>query len=188
MKRIKRRNFLTIGTLTGGLTLAGYLRLEAAGKRATEKRSAILVFMEGAPSHLDTFDLKPNAATEIRGEFRPVATKQAGLQICEHLPLLAECTDQYALLPGITHNVADHGLAKKYLLTGNKASRTLSHPEYGSVVSHEFPSDNDLPGYVSIDESFVGPGYLGSRYSPLTAAKPKYGGRTPCVGSRWKTV
>lgn len=71
--------------------------------------------------------------------------------------------------------MADHGLAKKYLLTGNKASQTVTLPEYGCVASHENPSDPDLPTYVSIDESFVGPGYLGSRFSPLTADKPKHG-------------
>ena len=74
---------------------------------------------------------------------------------------------------GITHNVADHGLAKKYLLTGNKASQTVSYPELGSVVNHEYPSARELPTYVAVDESFVGPGYLGSRYGPLVADKPK---------------
>jgi len=104
-----------------------------------------------------------------------VQTNVVGLQICEHLPLLAKRADKYAIIRGITHNVADHGLAKKYLLTGNKVSQTVSYPEYGSVVSHEFPSARDLPTYVSIDEAFAGPGYLGSRYSPLTAGKPKHG-------------
>ncbi len=124
---------------------------------------------------MDAGRLKPNAPIEVRGEFKPISTNVAGVQICEHLPMLAQRADEYAIIRGITHNVADHGLAKKYLLTGNKASQTVSHPEYGSVVSHEFPSAPELPTYVSIDESFVGPGYLGSRYSPLTADKPKHG-------------
>ena len=111
----------------------------------------------------------------MRGEFKPIATNASGVEICEHMPLLAQRADKFAVIRGITHNVADHGLAKKYLLTGNKSSQTVSYPEYGSVVSHEFPSDRYLPTYVSIDESFVGPGYLGSRYSALTADKPKHG-------------
>lgn len=166
---------LTVGALGTGFTLARYLRLQAAQPTAPTRRSAIFLFMEGAPSHQDTFDLKPNAPANVRGEFQPIATKFAGVQICEHLPLLAQRSDKFAVIRGITHNVADHGLAKKYLLTGNKASQTVSYPEYGSVVTHEFPSEPELPTYVSIDESFVGPGYLGSQYSPLTADKPKHG-------------
>ena len=174
-KRTTRRELLTIGALGAGLTLTQYLRLQAVTSSAEGKRSAIFIFMEGAPSHQDTFDLKPNAPVDIRGEFESVQTNVPGVQICEHLPMLARRADKYAIIRGITHNVADHGLAKKYLLTGNKASQTVTYPEYGSVVSHEFPSAGDLPTYVSIDESFVGPGYLGSRYSPLTANKPKHG-------------
>lgn len=170
-----RREFLKVGALGAGLTLSRYLRAHAAQPGSAEKRSAIFIFMEGAPSHQDTFDLKPNVPVEIRGEFKPISTSVGGVQICEHLPMLAGRADKYAIIRGITHNVADHGLAKKYLLTGNKASQTLSYPEYGSVVSHEFPSAPNLPTYVSIDESFVGPGYLGSRYSPLTADKPRHG-------------
>ena len=178
VKTYSRRQLLKVGALGAGLTLTNYLRLQdlqAADPSLRIKRSAIFIFMEGAPSHQDTFDLKPDAPVEVRGEFKPVQTNVAGVQICEHLPMLAKRADKYAIIRGITHNVADHGLAKKYLLTGNKASQSVSYPEYGSVVSHEFPSAGDLPTYVSIDESFVGPGYLGSRYSPLTADKPKHG-------------
>ncbi len=175
MRRIERRQFLRVGAIGAGLTLADYLRLRGEETPASSKRSAIFVFMEGAPSHQDTFDLKPNAPLEVRGEFAAVDTNAAGVKICEHLPQLALRADKFAVLRGITHNIADHGLAKKYLLTGNKASQTISYPEYGSVVSHQFPSRPELPTYVSIDESFVGPGHLGSRYSPLTADKPQHG-------------
>jgi hypothetical protein len=175
MQNFKRRQFLQVGALGVGITLADYLRIQAAQTNPSAKRSAIFIFMEGAPSHQDTFDLKPDAPAEVRGEFKPIATCASGVQICEHMPLLADRANKFAIIRGITHNVADHGLAKKYLLTGNKASQTVSYPEYGSVVSHEFPSVRELPSYVSIDESFVGPGYLGSRYSALTADKPKHG-------------
>ncbi len=173
--RTTRRGILKVGALGTAMTLSQALRLQAAEPSLTQKRSAILVFLEGAPSHQDTLDLKPNAPSGVRGEFRPIATNAPAVEICEHLPLLAKRADRFAIVRGITHNVADHGLAKKYLLTGNKSSQTVSYPEYGSVVSHEYPSAPDLPSYVSIDESFVGPGYLGSRYSPLTADKPKHG-------------
>lgn len=174
-QQFSRRQVLKVGAIGAGLTLTQYLRLQAAENSPTEKRSAIFIFMEGAPSHQDTFDLKPNAPVEVRGEFKPISTNAVGVQVCEHLPMLAQRADKFAVIRGITHNVADHGLAKKYLLTGNKASQTVSYPEYGSVVSHEYPSAPELPTYVSIDESFVGPGYLGSRYSPLTADKPRHG-------------
>ena len=175
INHLSRRRCLTVGVLGAGLTLSEFLRLRAAESASAAMRSAVFVFMEGAPAHQDTFDLKPNAPVDVRGEFKPIGTAAAGVQICEHLPMLAQRAKKYAVIRGITHNVADHGLAKKYLLTGNKVSQTVSYPEYGSVVSHEYPSDADLPTYVSIDESFVGPGYLGSRHSPLTAEKPKHG-------------
>lgn len=172
-----RRRMLRVGVLGAGLTLSRYLRLQAAETppNKTSKRSAIFIFMEGGPSHQDTFDLKPDGPVDTRGEFNPISTNVSGVHICEHLPLLARRADKYAIIRGISHNLADHGIGKKYLLTGNKPSQTVSYPEYGSVVSHEYPSADDLPTYVSIDEAFVGPGYLGSRYSPLTAENPRHG-------------
>lgn len=171
---ISRRHMLKVGVLGAGLSLSQYLRLQAATPE-NSKRSAIFIFMEGGPSHQDTFDLKPDAPAEYRGEFNPISTNVSGVQICEYLPMLAQRADKYAIIRGISHNLADHGIGKKYLLTGNKPSQTLKYPEYGSVVSHEYPSAADLPSYVSIDESFVGPGYLGTEYSALTAPKPKHG-------------
>jgi hypothetical protein len=170
-----RRQLMKIGALGTGFSLSQYLRLQASQIEPTSMRSAIFIFMEGGPSHQDTFDLKPEAPVEVRGEFRPMDTCVSGIQICEHLPMLAQRADKYAIIRGITHNLADHGIGKQYLLTGNKPSRSISYPEYGSVVSHEHPSSPDLPTYVSIDEAFVGPGYLGSQYSPLTAEKPRHG-------------
>ena len=170
-----RRQWLHVGALGAGFTLSQYLRLRAAAPGKPALRSAIFVFLEGGPSHQDTFDLKPHAPAAVRGEFNPIPTNVNGVQICEHLPMLAQRADKYAILRGVSHNLADHGIGKKYLLTGNKPSQTVSYPEYGSIVSRQFPSAADLPTYVSIDESFVGPGYLGSQYSPLTAEKPRHG-------------
>ena len=169
-----RRDMIRVGML-GGLSLAASLRLRAEDTERKELKSGIFIFMEGGPSHLDTFDLKPEAPSGVRGEFKPVSTSSTGVQICEHLPLMAQRAQHYAVVRGIAHNLADHGVGKKYLLTGNRPSQTLNYPEYGCVVSHEHPSEHDLPTSVSIDESFVGPGYLGSQYSPLTADKPRFG-------------
>ena len=172
---LTRRQWLSVGMLGAGLTLSQYLRLQAAAPGKPALRSAIFIFLEGGPSHQDTFDLKPDAPAAVRGEFNPIRTNVSGVQICEHLPMLAQRADKYAILRGVSHNLADHGIGKKYLLTGNKPSQTVSYPEYGSIVSRQFPSAADLPTYVSVDESFVGPGYLGSQYSPLTAEKPRHG-------------
>ena len=169
-----RREMLKVGAL-GGLSLSHYLRTRANSEELLAKRSGIFIFLEGGPSHQDTFDLKPNAPAEYRGEFKPISTSVPGIHICEHLPGLAKRMKDYAIIRGLSHTLADHGIGKKYLLTGNRPSQTLSYPEYGAVVSKVHPSKFDLPSYVSIDESFVGPGYLGNEFSALTANKPTYG-------------
>ena len=169
-----RRQMLKVGAL-GGLTLSQYMRLQASTKEPSQKRSGIFIFLEGGPSHQDTFDLKPDAPAEYRGEFKPISTSVPGIQICEHLPELAKRMKDYAIIRGLSHTLADHGIGKKYMLTGNRPSQTLSYPEYGAVVSKVHPSARDLPSYVSIDESFVGPGYLGNEFSALTANKPTFG-------------
>ena len=169
-----RREMLKVGAI-GGLTLSQYLRAQAASGKKNLRRSAIFIFLEGGPSHQDTFDLKPDAPARYRGEFKPIPTAVPGIHICEHLPELAKRMKDYAIIRSLTHTIADHGLGKKYLLTGNRPSQTLSYPEYGSVVSKMHPSARDLPTYVSIDESFVGPGYLGNEFSALTAGKPTFG-------------
>ena len=169
-----RREMLKVGAL-GGLSLSQYFRARANSGERLAKRSGIFIFLEGGPSHQDTFDLKPNAPAEYRGEFKPISTAVPGIQICELLPRLAKRMKDFAIIRGLSHTLADHGIGKKYLLTGNRPSQTLSYPEYGAVVSKIHPSAFDLPSYVSIDESFVGPGYLGNEFSALTANKPTYG-------------
>ena len=169
-----RREILKVGAL-GGLSLSQYLRARANSGERLAKRSGIFIFLEGGPSHQDTFDLKPDAPSEYRGEFKPISTSVPGIQICEHLPELAKRMKDFAIIRGLSHTLADHGIGKKYMLTGNRPSQTLSYPEYGAVVSKVHPSARDLPSYVSIDESFVGPGYLGNEFSGLTANKPTFG-------------
>src|SRR5229473_682155 len=89
---IARRAFLRVGALAGvGLTLANYLALAEAGAVAPAKgKAAIFIRLGGGPSHMDTFDLKPDAPSEYRGEFKPISTNAHGVQICEHLPRLAQ--------------------------------------------------------------------------------------------------
>ncbi len=172
---LSRRHMLKVGMLGTGFSLSSCLRLEAANGRNTE-RSAILVFLGGGPAHQDTFDLKPAAPAEYRGEFSPIATSTGGVDICEHLPQLAKRSGKYAVIRGITHNLAAHGLGTRYLMTGNRPTPVVKYPMYGSVVSREFPAAEDLPSFVSIDRPVEGPGYLGAEYGPLSTGEiPRYG-------------
>src|SRR4051794_31204511 len=101
---IRRRDFLQVGVLgAAGLGLADYLRLAEAGAiRGGQATSAIFINLGGAPSHIDSFDLKPGAPEEYRGEFQPIPTNVPGIVICEHLPRLARCADKIALLRGVS--------------------------------------------------------------------------------------
>ena len=171
-----RRLMLKAGVLGAGFSLSNYLRLQAANGKQDDGHSAILVFLGGGPSHQDTIDLKPSAPSEYRGQFRPIPTSADGVQICEHLPLLADRADKYAVIRGVTHNLAAHSLGTRYVMTGNRPTPVLNYPMFGSVVSREFPSANDLPSFVSIDRPVEGPGYLGPEYGPLsTGEKPRFG-------------
>ena len=173
---ISRRQVLKVGALGAGLSLSNFLRVNAAEGKADSGRSAILVFLGGGPSHQDTFDMKPNAPAEYRGQFSPINTSVPGIQICEHMPKLARRTDKFTIIRGITHSLADHGLGTRYLMTGNLPTPVVNYPMYGSVVSREFPSPEDLPSFVSIDRPVEGPGYLGAEYGPMsTGEKPRHG-------------
>src|SRR6266851_2402129 len=140
-----RRTFLKIGGLgLGGFGLPQLLRAEAGrkgGHKATAK-NVILLFQFGGPSHLDTFDPKPNAPREIRGEFAAISTKVPGIQVSEHLPRLARVADKYALIRSVHHNRSNHNSGAYFSLTGreplvdivtaNASATDFPHP--GSVV------------------------------------------------------
>lgn len=171
-----RRKFLQVGSIGASLTLTNYLRLASAQGQPDDDRSAVLVFLGGGPAHQDTFDMKPEAPVEYRGQFQPIRTSVSGVEICEHLPKLARRADRYAVVRGISHSLADHGLGTRYLMTGNLPTPVVDYPMYGSVVSREFPAASDLPSFVSIERPVEGPGYLGAEFGPLsTGEKPRYG-------------
>ena len=174
--KASRRQVLKVGALGPGLSLSQFLRHCAAEQRVDSGRSAILVFLGGGPSHMDTFDMKPQAPAEYRGQFSPMRTNVPGVEICEHLPRLAKLADKYTLVRGISHSLADHGLGTRYVMTGNLPTPVVNYPLFGSIVSYEMPARDDLPSFVSIDRPVEGPGYLGAEYGPLsTGEKPRYG-------------
>src|SRR5207253_31842 len=98
---INRRGFLKIGALGAGLTLADMLRLQAAGDTTKKNKAAIMIYLPGGPSHMDMYDLKPDAPKEFRGEFNPIDTNVPGVQICEHFPMQAKMWDRFAAVRSV---------------------------------------------------------------------------------------
>jgi Protein of unknown function (DUF1501) len=174
-----RRDFLRAGAVAGaGLTMSSYLQMSHAGKirNNATAQSAIFINLNGGPSHMDTFDLKPDAPSEYRGEFNPIQTNVPGIEVSEHLPKLAACTDKYCLLRGVSHSVAAHALGTEYVNTGNRPLPSLEYPGYGAVISKELSGPPELPSFVAIPNSRQRPGYLGVRYAPMnTSATPSIG-------------
>jgi len=169
-----RRDFLRIGSLGAlGISLDGVLR--AGAKRDI---SCILLWQSGGCGHLDTFDLKPDAPKEIRGEFKPISTNVPGIQICEHLPFTARQADKFTILRSMKSRENNHERAINYLLTGYLPLPTLEFPSMGSVISKELGSRNGLPPYVAVPNTFpsYGAGYLGGSYNPFIAGDPNVSG------------
>src|SRR5688572_12020653 len=170
---VNRREFLRVGALTAfGLSLPGILRHEAHASAAARKPiSAILLWMNGGPSQLDTFDPKPDAPAEIRGEFGSIPTRIPGLRVTEHFPRLAACVDRYSVLRSVTSPDNGHETATHYLLTGYKFTPAIEYPSYGSVVQRELSSGSEMPGYVLLGGypfGYGGAGYMGGTYNPFT--------------------
>jgi len=177
-----RRDFLRIGAITGfglGFGLPEYLSHAAAGgiTPAGRSKSAIFVRLGGGPSHLDTFDLKPDAPDTHRGEFQPIGTIVPGMQICEHLPKLGECADRFALIRGVSHTLAAHELGSAYMGTGNRPLPSLQFPSYGAVVAKESAGNPELPSFVAVPRQGDNPtGYLGVEHGPFeTGSTPQPG-------------
>ena len=153
MSNILRRDCLRLGTLAPfGFGLADWMQLQALGAtqaKATAK-SCILIWLDGGPSHLETFDLKPEAPLEVRGPFRAISTNVPGISICEHLPRTAQVCDKLAILRSVTSPLGEHGLAHHYLLTGVKPTPVLTYPSLGAVVSRMRDAKHILPGYITV--------------------------------------
>src|SRR5437588_7531319 len=128
---ISRRNFLKIGAFGAGLTLAEMLRARALAARAAGKpastKAAIMIYLPGGPSHMDMYDLKPDAPKEFRGEVNPIATNVPGVEICEHFPLQAKMWDKLACIRSII-SVGEH--SDSLVMTGysEQVNRIAGHP------------------------------------------------------------
>jgi hypothetical protein len=178
---ITRRNFLKTGAFGAGLTLADILRLRAVGEAPQRPaKSVILVFLLGGPSHIDMYDLKPDAPAEYRGEFKPIATNVPGVRICEFMPLQARMWDKLAVIRSV---IAVERHSNSLPLTGYSdiENRTAHHPSIGAVISKLRGDSGGVPPFVSLDhpndptDSYRyanEPGYLGVGHRPFMPTGP----------------
>lgn len=170
-----RRGFVKLGM--GGLLsmlFAQFLDPRVAVAQATGKADAhgakpkncILLWMNGGPSHLDTWDPKPGASTG--GPFKSIKTRASGVEICEHMPQIADVADHLAIVRSMTTKEGNHQRAQYLMHTGYTPNPTVTHPTFGSWVSEELGSPNsDLPNFVSISGPSMSAGFLGVQYGPL---------------------
>lgn len=178
-----RRTALRLGTagLLGGLTLPRLLQFEAtaATKTASQAKSCIFLFLEGGPSTIDMWDMKPDAAVEIRGPYKPIATSVPGTFIGEHLPRCAKLAHKYTILRNHSHNDNGHTTGYHYVMTGVKADfadgtnsrkpNNVLYPSIGSVVARELGHTGTLPPYINLPHPMTagGPGFYGAEYAPF---------------------
>lgn len=131
-------------------------------------RSVILLWMGGGPSTIDLWDLKTGSSTG--GPFNPISTSADGIQICEHLPMLSKQMHNLSIIRSMSTREADHTRGRYYMHTGYSPSPNINHPSYGSVISHELSQLNanlEIPSFVSVGGSSIGPGFLGMTYAPF---------------------
>ncbi len=180
-----RRDCLKVGLgalLGGGLAHALRLRAQASPGTApaAQARSCILIWMDGGPTHYETFDPKPNAPSEIRGQFTPIATRIPGVQFSQHMTRLAAGADKLAIVRSIRHDQGNHGAGNHYMMTGAPPRIPVGcgafvsfHPSLGSVTAHERGAPAGLPAYFSMPQMSRsgGPNFLGARYAPFVVAE-----------------
>ncbi|MEQ1842554.1 MAG: DUF1501 domain-containing protein, partial [Verrucomicrobiales bacterium] len=186
-RSLSRRSLLRIGGLAP-LSLGLSDLLAAGGKPEGSfgrAKGCLLIYMWGGPSHIDTFDMKPEAPVEVRGEFHPIPTAVPGIQICEHFPHLARQTAKMAFIRSVTHSDNNHSTSAHWMLTGHKhplaqenlGARRSDCPHLGSVLSQLAPGPSGLPSFVALPQTigttagFVTPGqdggFLGGRFDPV---------------------
>jgi Protein of unknown function (DUF1501) len=176
---INRRSFLKIGAFSAGLSLADVLRLRAGAGAASRPKSAIMIYLGGGPSHIDTYDLKPDAPAEFRGEFQSIATNVPGVRICEYLPRQAAMWDKLTVIRSLV-SAANHEDDEVFTGYNQAVNNTAHHPSLGAVVSKVRGASNGVPPYVSIPSrngtlwEIPGnqSGYLGMAHRPFSLHGP----------------
>ncbi|MEE3373432.1 MAG: DUF1501 domain-containing protein [Planctomycetota bacterium] len=176
---VTRRSFLQVGGLAmGGLNLPALLRAEANSPRPERHKSVIMVFLPGGPSHLDIWDLKPDAPVEIRGEFRPIQTAIPGVQLCEHLPLMAQQVERFAIIRSLVGAKNEHASELCFSGYGYQDSLLRQQPSLGAAVSKLLGAvDPSVPPFISLCHTtpnrWTDPGragFLGPAHRPFHPA------------------
>lgn len=176
-RRPTRRGFLQVGVVGGlGLSLGDFFRLEAraaaAGQQKEGKAKSIIhIFLPGGMAHQESFDPKPLAPIEYRGEMAQIKTKLEGVYFNECLKQTAQLADKITVCRSMTHGEAAHERGTHNMFTGYRPSPALQFPSFGSVISHEFGPRENLPPYVCIPSqpnTYAGPGYLSSAFAPFS--------------------
>jgi uncharacterized protein (DUF1501 family) len=174
-----RRDFLHAGAIAGlGLTLPTWLALKAAGAVSDRDVNCIMLFLVGGPSQIDTWDPKPNAPAEIRGPFKPIATKVPGMQITEVFPRTAQHSDKFSLIRSVYHTAtAVHDTGHQMMQTGRLFTGGIEHPHIGCVLGYVKGQRGEVPAHVLLPRP-IGrtggnlphghtAGYLGKAYDPF---------------------
>src|SRR3954451_12500690 len=180
---IARRDFIQVGLSSAlGLGLCNLLRLQAsagtppAGALSGAGVNCIMIWLDGGPSHYETFDPKPEAPTEIRGEFKTIPTSVPGVHFSEVVPKLANCFDKYTVVRSICHKDPNHGGGNHYMMTGCPTPVPVGcgafvtfHPSFGSVVSYRRGVQRGLPAYMVMPSMTRsgGPNFLGAQHAPF---------------------
>ena len=174
--KLGRRQLLQLGGVSVlGLGLPDLLSASpgAGGPRRGPPKSCIFIVQYGGASHIDSFDLKPDAPVELRGPFKPIATSVPGTRICEHLPRLARMADRYCLVRSMTHGNSGHDGGMHVCMTGH-AQPAENTPYYGSVAAKLLPPARNVPPYVwlqnlagDVQPRYLTGGFLGAAYAPL---------------------
>jgi uncharacterized protein (DUF1501 family) len=175
---LSRRDLLKLSAAgVAGTSLSGWLNVVAAHAAAakTKTKSCIVLWMDGGPSHKDTFDMKPG--TKNAGEFKPIQTSVPGIQISEHLSRTAKWMHEGAILRGMSTGEGAHGRARYYLHTGYKEGvGGIVHPALGSLVSSELGRpESPMPNFVAVGRGNYGAGFLGAKHQPLVVGSPARG-------------
>jgi hypothetical protein len=185
---VTRRHALTAGALGAvGLSLPNLLAGESRKATGKKANSVLMIVPWGGPAQMDTLDPKPDAPEEVRGEFKPIATRTPGLRVCEHLPKLAALSDRYSVVRSLSHQITAHNPATYYTLTGHKPTRLAElappergdRPALGAVLAKDAPASGGAPGYVVLPGPMVEKGvsaggqhagFLGTRYDPFVVS------------------
>ncbi len=168
-----RRHFMQ--HLAGAAAMAGPATaftsslLANANQLKKRNKAAILLWMGGGPSTIDLWDLKPGAPTA--GQFTPISTSADGVQICEHLPMMAKQMHHMSIIRSMSTREADHGRGRYYMHTGYVPNPNIEHPSYGAVIAHELwdqvKDRLEIPPFVSVGGGSEGPGFLGMTWAPF---------------------